>query len=86
MCTGESCCLHVGSVFWLTLDDLHSSDTDECTSGVAECGQVCVNTEGSFHCSCYSGYKLTEDGINCTGVESYNINRALYWLLIEYIQ
>ena len=68
MCTGESYCLPVSSVFCLTLDAIHSSDMDECTPGVAECGQVCVNTEGSFHCSCYLGYKLTKDGVNCTGV------------------
>ena len=45
-----------------------SLDINECTSGVAECSEVCVNTEGSFHCSCYDpGYKVADDGVSCTG-------------------
>ena len=48
-----------------------SLDINECKSGVAECSEVCVNTEGSFHCSCYDpGYKLAEDGVNCTGTST----------------
>ena len=39
-------------------------DIDECTSGVA-CEQMCTNTQGSFQCSCSSGY--TVDGNMCNG-------------------
>ena len=31
------------------------------------CSQICVELEGSFNCSCYSGYELQEDGITCEG-------------------
>lgn len=47
------------------------SDINECLTGRHNCarGQVCLNTEGSFHCqreiSCNTGYKLT--GSSCQG-------------------
>ena len=31
------------------------------------CSQICVEVEGSFNCSCYTGYELQEDGATCTG-------------------
>lgn len=42
-------------------------DLDECTTGTHNCSTHawCNNTEGSFSCSCRSGFK--GDGINCTG-------------------
>ena len=39
-------------------------DINECTSG-DPCEQICTNTQGSFHCSCGSGY--TVDGSRCIG-------------------
>ena len=36
-------------------------------TGDHNCTQVCVDVEGSFNCSCYSGYELQEDGATCTG-------------------
>nr|XP_046255140.1 complement C1r subcomponent-like [Scatophagus argus] len=46
-------------------------DIDECSkrdpgdgSGPL-CTQICVNTPGSYHCSCYSGYKLHLDKRTC---------------------
>ncbi|CAF97837.1 unnamed protein product [Tetraodon nigroviridis] len=45
-------------------------DVDEC-SKVQEkasgpvCSQICVNTVGSYYCSCYSGYKLQADHHTC---------------------
>ena len=52
---------------------LFLSDIDECTSDSAECSEVCVNTNGSFYCSCHEpGYKIAADGVNCTGM-SYTI-------------
>ena len=40
------------------------------------CSQLCVELEGSFNCSCYSGYKLQEDGVTCEG---NGIARAEHW-------
>ena len=40
-------------------------DVDECSLNV--CDQQCLNTEGSFSCSCEAGYTLNEDKVSCTG-------------------
>ena len=39
-------------------------DINECASG-DPCEQTCTNTQGSFQCSCGSGY--TVDGSRCNG-------------------
>jgi hypothetical protein len=45
------------------------ADTNECVSNFTECEEVCINTEGSFYCSCYNpGYRLDETGLNCTDI------------------
>ena len=33
----------------------------------ADCDQICTNTQGSFLCSCVSGYQLASDGKTCLG-------------------
>ncbi|KAL7393058.1 hypothetical protein ABVT39_006004 [Epinephelus coioides] len=46
-------------------------DIDECSQSVPGdgsgplCTQICVNTPGSYHCSCYNGYKLHLDQHTC---------------------
>ena len=32
------------------------------------CVQLCVNTAGSYHCQCNSGYRLSSDGFDCEGI------------------
>ena len=32
------------------------------------CHQRCVNTPGSYHCTCDTGYQLDSDGRTCTGM------------------
>ena len=34
------------------------SDINECRTGNHSCEQKCVNTDGSYHCECESGYEL----------------------------
>ena len=41
-------------------------DVNECIDGSNNCEQVCENTEGSFSCSCNSGFTLASDGRSCT--------------------
>lgn len=45
------------------------ADVDECAGGAA-CGAagVCVNTEGSYQCSCHHGYRLSVDGKQCADI------------------
>ena len=38
------------------------------------CSQICVEVEGSFNCSCYTGYELQADRVTCTGM--YNVRMA----------
>ncbi len=40
-------------------------DQDECQND--PCEQVCINNEGSFTCSCNTGYELQEDRSSCEG-------------------
>ena len=43
------------------------SDIDECAEGISTCDAdaECVNTNGSYNCSCNPGYY--GDGTNCEG-------------------
>ena len=44
-----------------------STDINECSIGNGGCQQTCINTPGSYHCGCRSGYKLTSDNTTCEG-------------------
>ena len=44
---------------------LHVVDINECLKGDV-CEQSCVNTNGSYYCTCYSGYELNSDGKTCS--------------------
>ena len=43
-------------------------DIDECSENTDGCAQQCTNTDGSFICSCDSGYTLGSDQWSCIGV------------------
>ncbi|KAH9523898.1 hypothetical protein Btru_047351 [Bulinus truncatus] len=51
-------------------DKTNCIDLDECQSGNKPCSHVCVNSLGSYQCSCYSGYKLAADRISCEACKS----------------
>ena len=42
-------------------------DINECGANMTDCDQVCVNTNGSYHCDCNNGYTLSEDNTTCEG-------------------
>ena len=42
-------------------------DLDECTKGTQDCTDGCVNTEGSYYCTCPGGYELKGDKATCVG-------------------
>ena len=44
---------------------INFSDIDECKVNNGNCAQVCVNTHGSFTCTCTPGYQLGTDGRTC---------------------
>lgn len=47
-------------------------DIDECAEGTSGC-QMCVNTEGSYECTCPSGYDLAEDEKTCVDIDECSI-------------
>ena len=48
-------------------------DINECDTANGGCEHNCTNTIGSFSCSCDTGYQLDENGLNCTGENTYII-------------
>ena len=47
---------------------------DECISNNGGCEDNCVNTEGSFRCSCPKGYDLSGNGKACQGIIKFVTN------------
>ena len=43
------------------------ADIDECLDNNGFCGDICVNTDGSFMCQCSSGRVLSTDNRTCEG-------------------
>ncbi len=43
------------------------SDIDECIEDTDGCAQTCTNHNGSFLCSCVTGYTLAHDDLSCEG-------------------
>ena len=46
---------------------LNTIDINECLSSNGGCSQNCTNTNGSYICSCQTGYMLTVDNRTCNG-------------------
>ena len=42
-------------------------DINECAKNMDNCTHGCVNTEGSYYCTCPGGYDLREDNETCVG-------------------
>ncbi|XP_064614093.1 fibrillin-2-like [Liolophura sinensis] len=45
------------------------TDIDECDTLNGGCSDGCVNTVGSYRCSCASGYGVAKDGFNCQHID-----------------
>lgn len=42
-------------------------DINECLTRNGDCSQICTNANGSYFCSCNSGYQLSSNGLTCNG-------------------
>ena len=50
-------------------------DDNECSRNNGGCNQTCDNNEGSYLCTCISGYSLDDDEHGCSGiVNNFNYN------------
>lgn len=60
-------------------------DVDECLAPNGTCEHICVNTLGSFQCSCRPGYQLHIDGRTCVGqlVDTHAPLMAIYPLIFS---
>lgn len=52
---------------WFCLFDVFLSDVNECAQNPLLCAFRCINTFGSYECSCPAGYTLRQDGRMCKG-------------------
>ncbi len=43
------------------------TDINECNINNGDCEHTCTNTDGTFSCSCITGYELDSNGFNCSG-------------------
>lgn len=66
------------------MNELWFSDIDECARGVHTCesDQECVNTAGSFGCTCGAGYRRDSQG-NCEGEEEIAFSYLMYNKLLQ---
>ncbi|XP_065067753.1 hemicentin-1-like isoform X2 [Rhopilema esculentum] len=48
-------------------DDRFCADVNECLVST-QCEQLCINTNGSYHCSCNKGFFLSRDGVSCQDI------------------
>ena len=48
---------------------IFSPDINECTiEGIASCSHTCINTIGSYQCSCNTGFVLSANQAFCQGI------------------
>ena len=52
---------------WINNDVLSIVDINECNSNNGGCEDSCVNTDGSYYCTCDTGYSLDSDKHDCNG-------------------
>jgi len=57
-------------------------DINECLDNNAGCNQICENTNGSYYCSCNSGFEMSSDNHTCIG--TYVIYMCLHNVLTVY--
>ena len=49
-------------------------DVNECNEGTSGCSQICNDTDGSYLCSCRSGYQLDTNNHTCNDINECTVN------------
>lgn len=47
-------------------------------AGTAACSQICLNTEGSYSCTCAKGFRINEDGLHCDVIDTEQGNLTVF--------
>jgi len=47
-----------------------AADINECLTLNGGCSQLCSNNDGSYRCSCNTGFQLSEDTRTCVGEQT----------------
>lgn len=61
-------CRYIGNehkIAFLAFDSFNK-DVDECDRFLP-CDQLCTNSDGSFQCSCHTGYRMDNSSQTCEG-------------------
>lgn len=62
----ENCPIQIDCLSGYILEGSSCVDINECEIDTHNCEQLCMNTDGSFRCTCISGYRLSSDGRTCS--------------------
>ena len=79
--TSNSCAVPMGSLHGVVTYYFYV-DINECEDMFyGGCDQICNNTNGSFECSCNTGFESSSDGFLCLGEENNSQNLNYHLLL-----
>ncbi|XP_067018681.1 adhesion G protein-coupled receptor E2-like isoform X4 [Acropora muricata] len=56
--------------------DENCEDINECENGHA-CAQECTNTNGSYRCSCFDGFTMSDDGQSCIDIDECQMSEIM---------
>ena len=59
--------IHIDCVLLVTSIISSPEDVDECATDMDNCQHNCHNNNGSYTCTCRTGYRLNSDGRHCDG-------------------
>ena len=60
---------HVIRILWCCVTLYTGMNVNECATNNGGCAHTCMDTVGSFTCSCRSGFVLASNGLDCNGEE-----------------